>query len=112
MVNTNIPKSVSADHRLRQLGIQLPSAPTPFGNYVEVLQTGNLLYLSGMLPVVDHMPVSGASRQGTKCRSRARRGPHSRIEFARCDQRVSRFTRQGHEDCSPRRVYGDLRRFL
>jgi len=38
------------------LGIQLPPAPTPFGSYVEALQTGNLLFLSGMLPVVDHKP--------------------------------------------------------
>jgi enamine deaminase RidA (YjgF/YER057c/UK114 family) len=41
---------------LQELGIQLPAAPTPFGSYVEALQTGNLLFLSGMLPVVDHKP--------------------------------------------------------
>jgi enamine deaminase RidA (YjgF/YER057c/UK114 family) len=46
----------SAEDRLQDLGIQLPSAPTPFGSYVEALQTGNLLFLSGMLPVVDHKP--------------------------------------------------------
>ena len=45
-----------AERRLQDLGIQLPAAPTPFGNYVEALQTGNLLFLSGMLPVVDHKP--------------------------------------------------------
>jgi enamine deaminase RidA (YjgF/YER057c/UK114 family) len=39
---------------LHDLGIQLPPAPTPFGSYVETVQTGNLLFLSGMLPVVDH----------------------------------------------------------
>ena len=46
----------SAEGRLEDLGIQLPVAPTPFGTYVEALQTGNLLFLSGMLPVVDHKP--------------------------------------------------------
>jgi len=46
----------SVERRLRDLGIQLPSAPTPFGPYVEAAQTGNLLFLSGMLPVVDHKP--------------------------------------------------------
>ena len=46
----------SAERRLQELGIQLPDAPTPFGTYVEALQTGNLLFLSGMLPVVDHKP--------------------------------------------------------
>src|SRR6202007_2173413 len=45
-----------AESRLKDLGIQLPAAPTPFGPYVETLQTGNLLYFSGMLPVVDHKP--------------------------------------------------------
>ena len=45
-----------ADRRLQDLGIQLPAAPTPFGTYVETVQTGNLLFLSGMLPVVDHKP--------------------------------------------------------
>ena len=45
-----------ADRRLLDLGIQLPPAPTPFGSYVETVQTGNLLFLSGMLPVVDHKP--------------------------------------------------------
>lgn len=45
-----------ADQRLRELGIQLPAAPAPLGSYVETVQTGNLLFLSGMLPVVDHKP--------------------------------------------------------
>ncbi|SPE28728.1 Endoribonuclease L-PSP [Candidatus Sulfotelmatomonas gaucii] len=46
----------SAERRLQELGIQLPAPPTPFGSYVETLQTGNLLFLSGMLPVADHKP--------------------------------------------------------
>jgi len=46
----------SAEGRLQDLGIQLPAAPTPFGTYVETVQTGSLLFLSGMLPVVDHKP--------------------------------------------------------
>ena len=46
----------SAERRLAELGIELPPAPTPFGAYVESVQTGNLLYLSGMLPAVGHEP--------------------------------------------------------
>jgi enamine deaminase RidA (YjgF/YER057c/UK114 family) len=46
----------SAERRLQDLGIQLPAASTPFGTYVETVQTGNLLFFSGMLPVVDHKP--------------------------------------------------------
>jgi enamine deaminase RidA (YjgF/YER057c/UK114 family) len=45
-----------AERRLEELGLQLPAVPTPFGTYVEARQTGNLLFLSGMLPVVDHKP--------------------------------------------------------
>jgi enamine deaminase RidA (YjgF/YER057c/UK114 family) len=42
----------SAEQRLHDNNIELPQIPTPFGAYVEVVQTGNLLFLSGMLPVV------------------------------------------------------------
>jgi enamine deaminase RidA (YjgF/YER057c/UK114 family) len=45
-----------AERRLEELGIHLPAAPAPFGSYVETVQSGNLLFLSGMLPVVDHKP--------------------------------------------------------
>jgi enamine deaminase RidA (YjgF/YER057c/UK114 family) len=43
----------SAQQRLLDLGIQLPAAPKPLGTYVEALQTGNLLFLSGMLPIIE-----------------------------------------------------------
>jgi enamine deaminase RidA (YjgF/YER057c/UK114 family) len=35
---------------LIELGIRLPAPPQPFGTYVEAVQTGKLLFLSGMLP--------------------------------------------------------------
>ncbi len=38
--------------RLSELGIGLPAPPTPLGAYVEASGTGNLLFLSGVLPVV------------------------------------------------------------
>jgi enamine deaminase RidA (YjgF/YER057c/UK114 family) len=44
------PRSPSAEQRLKELGIELPSPPEPFGTYVEAVQTGNLLFLTGMLP--------------------------------------------------------------
>src|ERR1700743_2962206 len=44
----------SAEERLKQLGIQLPSPPTPFGTYAEAVRSGNLLFLSGMLPTEGH----------------------------------------------------------
>ena len=42
----------SAEQRLKELGIKLPAPPVPFGTYVEAVQTGNLLFLTGMLPTV------------------------------------------------------------
>jgi enamine deaminase RidA (YjgF/YER057c/UK114 family) len=39
--------------RLDKLGIVLPAPPTPLGAYVESSDAGNLLLLSGMLPVVN-----------------------------------------------------------
>jgi enamine deaminase RidA (YjgF/YER057c/UK114 family) len=43
-------KSPVPEQRLKHLGLTLPKAPTPFGTYKEAVQTGNLLFLSGMLP--------------------------------------------------------------
>ena len=41
---------MSAEARLTQLGIELPEPPTPAGNYVEAVRTGNLVYLAGHGP--------------------------------------------------------------
>jgi enamine deaminase RidA (YjgF/YER057c/UK114 family) len=43
-------RSGNAEARLKSLGIELPAPPEPFGTYVEAVQTGNLLFLTGMLP--------------------------------------------------------------
>src|ERR1700726_1920668 len=45
-------RPATAEQRLRQLGIQLPTPPEPFGIYAEAVPTGNLLFLPGMLPTV------------------------------------------------------------
>ncbi len=44
----------TAEDRLANLGIHLPDAPTPFGAYVPAVQTGGLLFLSGMLATSGH----------------------------------------------------------
>ena len=46
------PRPATAEQRLRQLGIELPTPPEPFGIYAEAVQTGHLLFLTGMLPTV------------------------------------------------------------
>jgi enamine deaminase RidA (YjgF/YER057c/UK114 family) len=42
--------STTAEDRLAKLGIKLPAPPEPFGTYVGAVQTGNLLFLTVMLP--------------------------------------------------------------
>ncbi len=39
------------DQRIIELGLQLPVASSPQGNYANVVQTGNLLFVSGKGPV-------------------------------------------------------------
>jgi enamine deaminase RidA (YjgF/YER057c/UK114 family) len=46
----------SAEQRLNDFGLTLPPPPTPFGDYVEAVKVGNLLFLSGMLPVIGREP--------------------------------------------------------
>jgi enamine deaminase RidA (YjgF/YER057c/UK114 family) len=50
--------TTTAEDRLARLGIHLPDAPTPFGAYVPAVQTGNLLFLSGMLATAGHAPTA------------------------------------------------------
>src|SRR5262245_5781078 len=47
--------TTTAEDRLGKLGVRLPAAPTPFGAYVPAVQTGNLLFLSGMLATAGHV---------------------------------------------------------
>jgi enamine deaminase RidA (YjgF/YER057c/UK114 family) len=47
-------RPASAEQRLTELGIKLMAPPEPFGTYVEAVQSGNLLFLTGMLPTEGH----------------------------------------------------------
>jgi enamine deaminase RidA (YjgF/YER057c/UK114 family) len=49
--NKTVKGTVSS--RLSDLRIMLPAPPTPLGTYVESSDAGNLLFLSGTLPVVN-----------------------------------------------------------
>jgi enamine deaminase RidA (YjgF/YER057c/UK114 family) len=58
----NVKKSAKdgLSSRLNELGVVLPAPPTPLGVYVEASDTGNLLFLSGTLPVVNRkLAISG-----------------------------------------------------
>jgi enamine deaminase RidA (YjgF/YER057c/UK114 family) len=51
---------MSADQRIKDLGIQLPTGSGPAGNYSKAVQSGRLLFLSGKAPP----PVDGKSPKG------------------------------------------------
>ena len=42
---------MSVEQRLKDLGLELPAVSAPVANYVNAVRTGNLLYLSGKVPV-------------------------------------------------------------
>jgi len=50
LLNEVDSRLATTEQRLQQLGIKLPAPPEPFGIYAEAVQTGNLLFLTGMLP--------------------------------------------------------------
>lgn len=41
------------EDKLKEIGIELPPTPEALGSYVPARRTGNLLFLSGILPLVD-----------------------------------------------------------
>src|SRR5205807_3213734 len=67
-----------AEQRLKELGIKLPSPPQPFGTYVEAVQTGNLLFLTGMLPT-----------EGREAKFIGRVGVELEVEAARMAARLA-----------------------
>ena len=46
----------SPERKLEASGIELPPAPKPLGAYVEAVQVGNLLFVSGALPLEGGVP--------------------------------------------------------
>ncbi len=51
---------MGAEQKLSELGIELPDAPEPVGNYVGAVRVGNLLFMSGCGPRnADGSPITG-----------------------------------------------------
>ena len=72
-----IANSTTAEDRLGKLGTHLPGAPTPFGAYVPAVQTGNLLFLSGMLATSGHAVTAVAKTLTSRRAGMRRTRPHS-----------------------------------
>ncbi len=41
------------EEKIKSMGIKLPIPPTPAGSYIPVVKSGNLLYISGQIPMID-----------------------------------------------------------
>jgi len=55
-VKTKSPKNIATfviEEKLEALRIKLPNPPTPAGSYVPAVKTGNLLFISGQIPMED-----------------------------------------------------------
>lgn len=48
---------MAVEDRLRALGLELPPAPKPVASYVPAVRSGNLLFVSGILPMKDGKPA-------------------------------------------------------
>jgi enamine deaminase RidA (YjgF/YER057c/UK114 family) len=44
-------QSMSYEQQLQQLGLELPQAPKPVATYIPAVRAGDLLFLSGVLPM-------------------------------------------------------------
>jgi len=58
-IRSSAPAS-TPEGRLAQLGLELPSAPSPIGNFVNAVRVGELLFLSGQGP----LGVDGSLKTG------------------------------------------------
>lgn len=47
------------DHKLAELGLQLPAPAAPVASYVPAVDAGGLLHISGQLPFIDGALVKG-----------------------------------------------------
>ena len=66
----------SASKRLAELGVTLPGVAQPLAAYVPAVRTGNLVYTSGQLPLVDgqltHVGKAGAAVSAEDAKTAAR----------------------------------------
>ena len=98
--------STTAEDRLAKLGIHLPDAPTPFGAYVPAVQTGNLLFLSGMLATSGHTAtVVGVVGKDLDVKAGREAAVHGRTQCACAHEEAGRFVEPREARREARRVH-------
>ncbi len=54
---TQKTEAQTPEDRLKQAGYTLPSPPKPVASYIPYVRTGNLLFISGQIPIKDGKPA-------------------------------------------------------
>lgn len=57
--------SATIEARLAELGVTIPDAPAPAANYVPFVQIGDMVYVSGQVPMSDGALITGKLGDGT-----------------------------------------------
>ena len=87
------------DEKLSQLGIDLPDAPAPAANYVPYVVSGNMVYISGQLPLVGGaLQITGHVGDGVNTEQAAEQARLCAINLlaqlnAACDGDLGRVSR-------------------
>lgn len=99
------------DSRLAELGIELPPAPAPAANYVPWVRSGNLVFISGQVPLEDgklaHVGKVGAKYDVDEAKACARLAGLNVLAVLReaCDGDLDRVLRcvklGGFVNCTP-----------
>jgi len=67
-------QNMSAEQRIKDLGITLPSGSAPVANYANAVRTKNLLFIAGKAP----LPKNGKLPKGRICQKFTAEGSYGR----------------------------------
>jgi len=101
---------MTPDENLNRLGLELPPVPEPVGSYVPAVRTGNLVFVSGQLPMRDGRLMAtgkvGAGLPIEEAQACARRAALNALAVAAAEAgglgRIARIVRlAGHVASTP-----------
>ncbi len=98
------PMSDTILDKLTALGLSLPAVPAPVAAYVNCVRSGNLLFLSGGLPIDGDKKIIGKVPDRGFHRGSQGGRPHDHPQPPRRDPRRHRLARQGETNRRPQRL--------